>query len=442
MKNNKIIIDKIKSIIYNYGLEFYNIEELYSRDNIRVVDKLRCVIINDNIHKPYNGFLGGNIEVSLNRLENGSPDRPVSKTNRFSIYNINKYIDNNHISCKLLSKDYKEKSEKMEFSCECGNTFLTSWNTFNSSNKHLCSDCSKERSSMLKKDKSFNKGGSFKTYLINNYDSEWVKIWDFDKNSVDPNEIGKNSTNEVYLNCIHEEYHHFKIKCCNYVAHKKCAYCIGKKVNIKDSFGYRFPEYMDLWSDKNNVSPYEVFYNTSIKFWFKCPNGRHEDSFKQINSGITRSFSCLECAYENNRGGNNSNWKGGISTINSFLRSSIEDWKKETLNTYSYRCDITGKLGDFEIHHLTGFATIVKDFITDFNIDIREGIGCYSQDELDFIKGKFVEYHRRFGLGVLINKQLHDEFHKIYGKNNGDNTPEQYYEFKNNYIQDNKNIVA
>ncbi|MBM6821039.1 hypothetical protein H6A19_17195, partial [Clostridium saudiense] len=79
-------------------------------------------------------------------------------------------------------------------------------------------------------------------------------------------------------------------------------------------------------------------------------------------------------------------------------------------------------------HHLKSFSEIVDEMIKILNIPIYKTVGEYSEEELNQMEVLILELHYKYGLGVVITKELHDEFHKSYGY--GDNTPEQFNEFK------------
>lgn len=127
-------------------------------------------------------------------------------------------------------------------------------------------------------------------------------------------------------------------------------------------------------------------------------------------------------------------WKGGITPVAMHLRGFIKrsQWQIDSFVRYNSRCVISGKPNTYKdklhIHHLHAFSDIVRETMAELNLDFREQIGMYSDEELDAIEEKCLGLHYKYGLGVTISESLHYEFHSIYGK--GGNTPEQFEEFK------------
>lgn len=164
-----------------------------------------------------------------------------------------------------------------------------------------------------------------------------------------------------------------------------------------------------------------------------CECGNKKTVLKQsLENGSTLSCGCYnkEC----HSGENNKNWKGGITSLSNHLRVIIGEWKKDTIEFYNGKCDITGERSEI-VHHLYGLSFIIEEMLKDLNIEIKDNISCYSKEELGNIDKKCIELHYKYGLGVCLTEDLHKEFHSIYGY--GNNTPQQYYEFKNNKIYGN-----
>lgn len=78
---------------------------------------------------------------TINTLNNLNLTKMVYTLNKWSIYNINKYIENNNITSVLLTKDYKGSKVLMAFRCECGNVFHCCWDDFQGRNRHYCHKC-------------------------------------------------------------------------------------------------------------------------------------------------------------------------------------------------------------------------------------------------------------------------------------------------------------
>ena len=138
---------------------------------------------------------------------------------------------------------------------------------------------------------------------------------------------------------------------------------------------------------------------------------------------------CPFCRKKISFGENSAHWKGGVSSLNSFLRRSIRQWKINFLKAADYKCDISNKHGYLEVHHLyKNFKDIVSETLMLTHLDLRENISEYSQNELKLLAKTCLDLHYKYGLGVCILREYHLDFHTFYGHFN--NTPEQYFDFK------------
>lgn len=66
--------------------------------------------------------------------------------NKITINTIEKYLKDNNYTCKLLSNEYIDCDDKLEFLCQCGKIFYASWSNI----KHmsgLCKNCAMKKQS-------------------------------------------------------------------------------------------------------------------------------------------------------------------------------------------------------------------------------------------------------------------------------------------------------
>jgi hypothetical protein len=169
-----------------------------------------------------------------------------------------------------------------------------------------------------------------------------------------------------------------------------------------------------------------------------CLCKKHMDKGTQYRSysDIKKSkYPCIFCYQDNNFGENAGHWQGGISTLTDRLREVIDQWKFDSLKHYDFMCPLTGTDDDLIIHHLYPFHKIVKEALDILNMDVRPAISEYSQDELNSIDDMVLKLHDKYGYGVPLERYIHDMFHskKLYGALH--NTPEQFEEFKQRWLQ-------
>lgn len=68
-------------------------------------------------------------------------------SNPYTVENIKKYIENNKISCRLISeKYYSNNQHKLKFECSCGGIFFATWGDFRRK-KRTCDVCGLRRRS-------------------------------------------------------------------------------------------------------------------------------------------------------------------------------------------------------------------------------------------------------------------------------------------------------
>jgi hypothetical protein len=117
-------------------------------------------------------------------------------------------------------------------------------------------------------------------------------------------------------------------------------------------------------------------------------------------------------------------------SLSKYIRGKIWNWKKQSMEDCDYKCVFTGSK-DFQIHHLYNVSSILNDIFETYNIERKDDLTEYSNEELDNIVELFIIEQNKYPLGVCISKDIHVLFHSLYGQYR--NTPEQWYQFEKDY---------
>lgn len=174
---------------------------------------------------------------------------------------------------------------------------------------------------------------SFAEYNIQRLGDDFLnKYWDYDKNIVDPYTISSHTDScKVWIKCQDVDYHgSYEVRPHDYSNGKSnCPYCHMVKVHTLDSLGSKYPEVCDVWSDKNNASPYGVAPGSFRKMYFKCNCGKHKDYLEYIYRVVDREFECVQCRIEDTQ---------------SHLQTKVNKYLKSLNHTYynEYDCSLLG----------------------------------------------------------------------------------------------------
>jgi len=228
----------------------------------------------------------------------------------------------------------------------------------------------------------------------------------------------------------------------------KCNYC-GKESSAYESEYYKDGKIHHYCSKEcKNKHHGELISKDSHPNW-KGGNiiSKCDYCGEEINYSISRDkrseyhYCSSECSGKHkaimNRGENSYNWKGGVSykynTVASLLRNStIDKWRDDSIKASNGKC-IISRLPYECVHHIYGFSFILQEVLEITNIELKEKFSDYTNDEVIKLKETCLELHYKYGLGVCLTNNIHEEFHKIYGY--GNNTKEQFEEFLNNKIK-------
>lgn len=364
----------------------------------------------------------------------------------------------------LLNTEINSHKDKLFLICPNGHEYSTSYSNFQSNNRR-CVECKK------------NEQGLQNYYIFKNLlDSENYTLLTQEK------PILMHDTCEVMCSSGH----HWKVNCTDFKIGTRCAKCSGNVKLTQQEIKERYAdEGYELISD---------YVNSSTKVVAICPNGHHWEhlpsNFKKgqrcfecfgckkkeleyvkqvfINKGFIPKFNtydnnkqmlpficpkheecgiqyariinmerdlanCVECYHEKLRGENHHAWLGGVSTINSSLREVIYNtWTFPSLLECDFTCVLSGTKEDIVVHHLNKNFSEIRDEAF-FNLNIHNAKQVYelTDAELRDLKKEFIKLHNDYGLGVVLNKDIHKLFHKLYG--NKFNTKDQFEEFKIRY---------
>ena len=162
-----------------------------------------------------NGFFaftseGYIVKVTSNSIYKNQSNPIFSNLNPYTIYNINRYIYLNDIDTILLSTEYKNNHENLEWLCNCGKPFKACWNNFLHGQIH-CRKCANRRRHLI----------SHKKIIKDFRDRGYEAIIDEDK--------VKSDKVSYYCN-KHKKYGLQNIKLGNfYDRNQGCRYCANEK---------------------------------------------------------------------------------------------------------------------------------------------------------------------------------------------------------------------
>lgn len=123
---------------------------------------------------------------------------------------------------------------------------------------------------------------------------------------------------------------------------------------------------------------------------------------------------CKYCISESLSGENSHLWKGGITNLNNYLRSKIKSWQIDSFNNGNYLCLLTNiKSKNNVVHHVYPFYKIVKETLDILNLDIKEDISLYTEEELIKLTETCLNLHYKYGYGLILVEDIHYLYHSF-----------------------------
>ena len=238
--------------------------------------------------------------------------------------------------------------------------YVMSFVTNNADRKLVCRKCNSVAQVVIDK---FGKD-----YLY----SHWHK-----DNDVSPWDVSAYSA-KVYvkIQCTKRDHHVYDQVAASFSKGIGCPYCINRRVHPNDSLAALYPYVIDIWSDKNEKSPFEYSPHSESKVWLKCPLGMHEDYIQQISNAVIYNFRCKGCSIDEisarMKGAGSPFWKGGINGEKDTLRHRREykEWRTSVYKRDNYTCMCCGSYGGrLNAHHINSFADCPE-----LRYDVNNGI--------------------------------------------------------------------
>lgn len=174
----------------------------------------------------------------------------------------------------------------------------------------------------------------------------------------------------------------------------RCKRCTGVEK-------YTIEEVYLIFSKEHCVLLEEKYQDNKTKMKYRCSCGG--ESIITL-SNFMRGARCLSCYKKNNRKENHPSWNPLLTDQERENKRKFNEYSKWRINVFErdkYRCQICGDDtgGNLNAHHLDGYNWCIEK-----RIDVDNGI--------------------------TLCDICHDDFHSFYGY--GDNTKEQYLEWKEN----------
>ena len=110
-----------------------------------------------------------------------------------------------------------------------------------------------------------------------------------------------------------------------------------------------------------------------------------------------------------------------------YLRAKVAPIINKLKSSPDSCCAITGGRTNLVLHHIRGFSLITHEAIHNVDLPIYPDLSDYTEQQLLALSDEFIKLHETYHQYVLIDKNIHLHFHKLYGY--GYNTEAQWNEF-------------
>ncbi len=143
---------------------------------------------------------------------------------------------------------------------------------------------------------------SFAQWGIDNLGSTFLDDYWSDKNTADPWQVNKGTTEYVFIKCQSCTYHpDYLVSPSNFIKHNsRCPLCSGYsgKIHQLDSLGSKYPKVFSIWPETNMSSPYDYSPHSGKQVNWKCSLGIHPNYTRTINTSVKCDFRCPQCVSE------------------------------------------------------------------------------------------------------------------------------------------------
>ena len=197
----------------------------------------------------------------------------------------------------------------------------------------------------------------------------------------------------------------------------------NRSVNSINSFARRYNLFSYNYKTNNIWKTEEINYIKT--HWKILPD-------KLITDDLKRTFRAVKAKREELGLYRQDMSSNSYPTLSKYLRGQNQEWKKESMKKCNYQCVLTGSK-NFEIHHLYSVSNIINDILDKYQNYRDKKFSEYTENDLSFILKRFLEEQAKYLLGECVDKKIHVLFHRMYGQYY--NTPEQWYKFKQDYLE-------
>lgn len=140
---------------------------------------------------------------------------------------------------------------------------------------------------------------SFAQSIIRKFSKDYFDtIWSND-NTINPWEVRANSKKKGIFICEKNSDHIYQSSFEHFSRGIRCPFCSGQLVSQDNSAGTLNPSIISIWSNKNNLTPYDYTLHSGKQVWWKCENGLHDDYCRSLAHSYTRKYKCPICAVDN-----------------------------------------------------------------------------------------------------------------------------------------------